>query len=166
MAPRSTVFTRGKTGVENPRSIAAILTDYQKFVKVTNKESKRIMFGAAEIVLKHTGPFVPVQTGALKNSGTARAIKTAKGYAAEVSYGGPNNPVPPTKNAPKGWVHYAILIHEGTGRVDDDDEGESEFKREPSKFLEKGIISSKIEVDNYITNEYKKLTPGKGLRRG
>lgn len=141
-------FARGKWS--DPRSINAIITDYKKFVDVVESEAFRIMEGAAVMTLGYILPMVPVETGALKASGRAEAIKTAKGVAAVVSFGGPDNPVTPTKNAPDGIVFYAPVVnYDGTKS--------HEFGED--MFLEKGTLLSKQDVDAYIVSELRKIKP-------
>lgn len=149
MALKSTTFARGKTGIENPRSITNITSDYKRFMNIINSEAIRIMQGAADIILETTLPKVPVETGALRQSGVARTTKTSKGVVADVSFGGPNNPVTPTKNTRgMNWVDYAVLIHEDLSK---------ERKTGEAKFLENGSIEAKPKVEEYIVTEFKKL---------
>lgn len=132
------------------RSINSMTTDYKRFVDVVEADTRRIMEGAAQITLNHILPLVPVETGALKESGTARAVKTKKGVAAVVTFGGKENPVSPTKNAPAGIVDYANYVNYDTSL---------EHIVGESLFLEKGTASAKQEVDAYIIREYRKVQP-------
>lgn len=145
MARRSFV-AKGKWS--GNRSINAIVTDYKNFVGVVNSEVERIMQGAADMTLEATLPYVPVETGALKESGVARTIKTSKGVMAVVSFGGDNTPVKPTKNAPAGFVDYAVVVNYDTAKAHPNGE---------AMFLEKGSLESKSKVDAYIMNELRKI---------
>lgn len=147
MARRST-FARGKWA--DSRSINAIITDYRAFVGVVEAETFRIMQGAADITLEYILPYVPIETGALYESGKAEAVKTAKGVAANVSFGGPDNPVTPTKNAPQGIVDYAAVVNYDSSK---------EHTSGEDMFLEKGMMESKAEVDAYIRGELRKIKP-------
>lgn len=147
MARRSQ-FAKGKWA--DARSINSIITDYQRFKDVVESEAMRIMEGAAEITLEYVKPYVPVETGALLESGTAQAVKTSKGVAALVSFGGPDSPVKPTKNAPAGIVDYAAVVNYDTTKVHANGE---------DMFLEKGTLESKDEVDAYIMRELRKIKP-------
>ncbi len=147
MARRS-FYAKGKWA--DARSINSIITDYKKFVGVVEADCERIMKGAADITLKHTMPFVPRETGALAASARAEAVKTAKGWAGIVSFGGEDYPVAPTENAPDGIVNYAVIVNYDL------------TKNHPvgeAMFLEKGAMASKGEVDAYIIGELKKIEP-------
>lgn len=148
MAPRRSRYARGKWA--DARSINGIITDYKQFVDVVNVEAERIMLGAAEMTLEYILPYVPVETGALKSSGKAEAIMTKKGPAAVVSFGGPNNPVEPTKNAPQGIVDYAVVVNY---------DGSKSHAFGEDLFLEKGMMESRDAVDAYILTELKKIKP-------
>lgn len=139
-------YARGKWS--DQRSINAIITDYKKFVGVVEAESLRIMENAAIMTLGYVLPLVPVETGALKASGRAEAIRTPKGVAALVSFGGPDNPVSPTKNAPDGIVFYAVVVNY---------DGSKSHEFGEDLFLEKGTMASKQEVDAYIVSELRKI---------
>lgn len=148
MAPRRAQYARGKWA--DARSINSIITDYKNFVDVVEEEAMRIMQGAAEITLDYVKPYVPIDTGALLESGTANAVKTSKGVAALVSFGGPENPVKPTKNAPAGIVDYAAVVNYDVTKIHAIGE---------DQFLEKGTLESKDEVDAYIMRELRKIKP-------
>lgn len=148
MATRRAFFAKGKW--TDNRSINGIITDYKAFIGVVEEECERIMQRAAEITLDHIKPYVPVETGALLESGRAQAVKTSKGVAALVSFGGPDAPVKPTKNAPTGFVDYAVVINYDTDRKG--------ATGEPF-FLETGTAEAKDEVDQYIMTELRKIKP-------
>jgi hypothetical protein len=144
MAVRRTQFAKGGSGRTDVRSLNSILTDYKRFVGVVEEEAKRIMQHAAGMVLEATIPLTPKDTGAL------RAVKTAKGVAGVVSFGGPDNPVAPTSNAPGGVVNYAIMIHEDLERA---------YRVGGPKYLERGGLEVKSKVDAYVMSELRKITP-------
>lgn len=148
MATRRSTFAKGRW--TDSRSINAIVSDYRAFVGVVEHEAMRIMGRAAEMQLEMTLPFVPRETGALQESGKAQAIRTSKGVAAIVSFGGPGNPVKPTKNAPTGIVNYAAVVNY-----------DMETQRQSGEplFLEKGAAASKDAVDAYIMSELRKIKP-------
>lgn len=148
MATRRSTFARGKWA--DARSINAILTDYKAFVGVVEDECERIMGEAAKIVLDYTLPLVPEETGALKASGKAEAVRTRKGVAAVVSFGGPDNVVEPTKNAPTGIVDYAAVVNYDIEKMHDSGE---------ALFLEKGASAAKEDVDAFIMAELRKIRP-------
>lgn len=147
MAQRTT-FARGE--FPGSRSINTVVTDYKKFVGVVEAECFRIMQTAAEMTLEQILPLVPVQYGGLKESGRAKAVRTAKGVMAQVSFGGPDAPVTPTPNAPSGIVNYAAVVNYNT---------EGPHASGQAFFMEEGTANSKGEVDDYIKAEIKKITP-------
>lgn len=149
MAPRFTTFSRGKAFIKGggragntAREISTIVTDYKRFAKVVDAEAERILTDVAGMILEAANKYVPVDTGALISSGRATVQKGPKGPGALVYFGGENNPVTPTKNAPTGIVNYAVIVHEMT-----------------IKFLELAVIDTKEMVNHYITTELKKLEP-------
>lgn len=144
MARRS-AFRRGAYNTQN--SINMIISDYRRFQDVVEEEALRIMQNAADMTLDFILPLVPVETGALKESGRAEAIKTSRGVVASVSFGGPEALVTPTKNAPAGIVDYAAVVNYDT------ENSSSPF------FLEEGTMESKESVDAYIMSELKKIKP-------
>lgn len=146
MAVRRTVFAGGQSGKKSVRSVNVVLTDYKRFKGLVDAEAARIMQGAAEIVLEHTYEYVPVDTGALKQSGTARVQKSPKGWSGKVTFGGLENPVSPTKNAPQGIVFYALMVHENAGG-------------NGFKFLEQGAMDAAEAVEDYVVAEFRKITP-------
>lgn len=148
MGVRRSTFARGKWS--DARSINSILTDYRAFVGVVESECFRIMQEAADMTLEFILPLVPVETGALKASGKAEAIQTSKGVAAVISFGGPDNMVEPTKNAPTGIVDYAAVVNYDTEKAHE--EGED-------LFLEKGTALAKEDVDAFIMSELRKIKP-------
>lgn len=147
MARRAT-FARGKwTG---NRSINSITTDYRAFIGVLEAEAMRIMGRAADMQLDATLPLVPMDTGALRESGRAKAIKTSKGIAALVTFGGPDAQVKPTKNAPAGVVDYAAVVNY--------DMNVTRSIGGPM-FLENGAAEAKDAVDSFIMSELKRIKP-------
>lgn len=58
----------------------------------------------------------PLDTGALRESGTVRINEFTTRFQLEVGFGGPTRQVSPTRNAPMGWVDYAFEIHENLER--------------------------------------------------
>jgi len=148
MAVRRSTFARGKWA--DSRSINAILTDYRAFVGVVEEEVFDIMQEAAEITLSYVLPLVPVETGALYASGKAEAVRTSKGVAAVVSFGGPDNPVKATVNAPTGIVDYAPIVNYDTTK---------NHPHGTAMFLEKGTLAAKEEVDAYIMQRLKAIRP-------
>jgi hypothetical protein len=150
MAVRSTRYARGGSGKNNSRSINTILSDFKRFAGVVDEQAERIMGDAADIVLRHTLPLTPEATGALRSSGRTFTIKTGKGYAGVVTFGGPDNPVTPTPNAPTGIVNYAIMVHEDLERS---------YNVGGPKYLERGAMSARKEVDDYVVNELRKIKP-------
>lgn len=152
MVVRTTIAARGKTGIENPRALAGIVTDYKRFAQFLKKDTRRIMRGTGKIVLDETKPLVPRDTGALLNSGKVRLIESEKGIGVDVSFGGLENKVRPTKNAPQGIVDYAIIVHEDLSVPHETGQ---------AKFLEKGIMLSKGKVEKFIVAELRKVRPKK-----
>ena len=130
------------------KQVSHIVSDYKAFVEATKKDTKKIMKKAADLILKKTIPYVPVDTGALRQSGTASIKENTKGVEAQVAFGGYKNPVTPTRNAPTGVVHYATVVHE-------DVEGWAvgKYKSGQYKFLEVGAIEAKPAVDRLIKRE-------------
>lgn len=147
-------FARG--AYPGTRSINTLLTDYKAFVGVVESETYRIMEQAALITLSHILPLVPVQYGGLRQSGRAIAIRTPKGIAAQVSFGGIDAPVTPTPNAPTGIVTYAAIVNY---------DAEREYNTGQAFFMESGTADSKDEVDAFIKKELKKVKPKQGRRR-
>lgn len=146
---RITSVARGATG-SRARSINSMVTDYKAFVGVVNKEARSIMLGAAKIGLKYVLPKVPVQYGGLYESGSARVVKTEKGYAGIISFGGPENPVRPTPNAPAGIVDYAPMVNYNMER---------EYSNGQAYFLEDGTSEAKAEMESYIMTRLKRINP-------
>jgi hypothetical protein len=151
---RRVSFARGQ--FPGTRSINTLLTDYKAFIGVVEAEAMRIMQRAAEMTLETTLPLVPVQYGGLKQSGRAQAIRTMKGVAAQVSFGGEDAPVTPTPNAPTGIVKYAAIVNYDVAR---------EYRSGQAFFMETGAAEAKDEVDAYIKKELKKVQPKKGRKR-
>lgn len=147
MAKRSFV-ARGKW--KDNRSINGIITDYKRFVGVVEADAMRIMETAAKMTLDATLPYVPLATGALRESGRAEAVKTSKGVAAQVSFGGPNAQVTPTKHAPYGVVDYAAVVNYDLTK---------QYAVGGPMFLEKGALESKSAVDAFIMTELRKIQP-------
>lgn len=138
--PKTVITASGKTVAA--KSMSFVLTDYKRFVNTTKRDMRRIMQGVAEIVHKHTIPWVPVEYGGLRESGRAFAGRTGQGWAAFVTFGGEEVEVTPTPNAPRGIVDYATYVHE---------------LQVP--YLELGGMDSRQEVESYIINELKKIAP-------
>ncbi len=154
MVKRS-VIAGGPTGSGRDKNINLFLTDYKKFQGVVVAEMTRILQRAGEIVLERTLPHVPKDTGALRASGRVRVISTGRGrVATEVSFGGPENPVSPTENAPGGIVDYAVFVHEDMPSGQDRSYGEG-----GPKFLDIGGQEATPEVNSYVIAELKKLKP-------
>lgn len=143
-----TKFARGQSGKKSVRQLNTILTDYKRFVNVVDAEAFRIMEQAAKMVLDATIPHTPLQFGSLRESGRAFAMHTGRGVVAVVSFGGPDNPVTPSPNAPTGVVDYALKVHEDLERT---------YAVGGPKYLEIGALEVKQEVDDFIVNELKKL---------
>lgn len=142
---RRTAYRRGLYNTQS--SINLIITDYKRFVGVVEKDTRRILQKAADMTLDSILPLVPVETGALKESGRAFVVATPNGFAANVSFGGPDAQVTPTKNAPYGIVDYAAVQN-------------YDLERSSSPlFLETGAQESKDEVDAYIMSELRKIKP-------
>ncbi len=146
--PRRSSFARGQ--FPGTRSINTIVSDYKKFVNVVEAEALRIFQTAADMTLEATLPFVPVQFGGLRESGKAEAVYTDRGIVARVSFGGDENPVTPTPNAPAGIVKYAAVVNYDIER---------EHANGESLFMEKGVESSRQEVDAYIKAQLKAIKP-------
>lgn len=150
MAVRFTQAARGQSGRKSLRQLNSILTDYKRFIGVVDEEAERIMQGAAEIVLRYTIPLTPLATGALRESGKAEARRYPKGWAGVVSFGGAENPVTPTSNAPEGVVNYAIKVHEDLERT---------YNVGGPKYLEQGGQMALHEVDMFVVGELRKIRP-------
>lgn len=148
MATRKSIIATGSGG---QRAIRGVLTDYQAFVGVAQREMKRIMQEVADEVMKHTMPWVPYEYGSLRESGRAFAEKSDRGYRAVVTFGG-DAEVVPSPNAPMGYVDYALIVHEATG---------TQFRVGSAKYLEIGATEAKPKVDRLIVRELKKLRPGR-----
>lgn len=141
---RRTIVSRGGGNISN------VLTDYRRFVNIVEDEAARIFEEAAKIVLEETKPLVPVQTGALLESGRAFSEASPRGVRGVVAFGGPENPVSPTRNAPIGIVNYAAMVHEDL---------DTPHIQGQAKFLEQGGIAAAGRVDSYIISELKKIEP-------
>lgn len=148
---RRTVVASGRTGGArggSAQAINLILTDYKRLAETTRRDMKRIMQGAANIILDHTTPWVPIEYGSLRESGRAFAGRTDQGYGAFVTFGGEGAPVEPSPNAPGGVVFYAQIVHEDINKY---------HPIGSAKFLEIGGKEAEIEVENYIVSELKKI---------
>lgn len=143
IAAKGKGFSQGSNTV---RAIEGILTDYKRFVGVVEEETERILDEASNMVLDAARANAPEETGALKESGRAGTRKNERGIFGYVSFGGLDAPVTPTKNAPKGIVDYAVVVHE--------DANHSGYK-----FMEEAALNVKDEVDAYITSQLKKVEP-------
>lgn len=147
---RFNIAAKGKgysQGSNSVRAIEGILTDYKRFIGVVESEAERILEDAAGMILDAAVANAPEETGALKESGRAGTRKNEKGQIyGYVSFGGLDAPVSPTKNAPRGIVDYAVVVHE--------DANHSGYK-----FMEEAALQIKDDVDNYIVSELKRLKP-------
>lgn len=132
------------------RSANTIVSDYKRFVGIVESEVFRIMQHAADMTLEATLPFVPIEYGGLRQSGRAEAVRTARGVVARVSFGGEDVSVGITPNTPAGVVDYAIVVNYDLTKTHTTGE---------SMFMEKGALTSKQAVDEYIKSELKKLKP-------
>ncbi len=150
---RRSVIAGGATGGGRNKNINLFLTDYRKFQGVLVAEMTRILQRAGEIVLDHTLQHVPRDTGALRASGRVRVKSTGRARrAAEVSFGGAENPVSPTVNAPGGIVDYAVFVHEDMPSNQD-----RTYRQGGPKFLDIGGQEAAPEVNAYIIGELKKI---------
>lgn len=149
MAIRKYIYTTDGGGID------AIIKDYKSFEKVTTEEMERIMEEAGDIILDVTSEFVPIDTGALLESGFSMLVETGSRVEVDVGFGGSDNPVTPTENAPDGIVFYAALVNENP-------EGDG------FKFFERGIEASRDEVNAFIEQEVKEVmeTQRRKSRRG
>ncbi len=136
-----TIFSDGKTGLANSRSINLLLTDYKRFVGVVRKQQKRIMLGAAKIVADET--IVPFEFGGLQESMRIFTIESDKGVSGIVTFGGPSAEVLPTPNAPEGFVDYAVVVHETAPH---------------QGFLFLGGQAAAPKVERFIARELKAIT--------
>ena len=88
-------------------------------VRTINREyfrpTERAVSDIVDMVFEESQREVPVDTGALKGSGkknvTATQIGNQTVYAGTIEYGGETS-TGPTRNAPDGVVHYAVIVHE------------------------------------------------------
>ena len=87
------------------------LESYNNFIKIVKDETKYILKESGDLVLKNTLPLTPVDTHALRNSGRSEVEDRAQVPRVVVSFGGDYR-VPPTSNAPSGYVDYAAKVHE------------------------------------------------------
>jgi len=93
--------------------VGQLLSNFDAFKADVGRLTKRGVERVAMEILRESNLRAPFETGALQESGSVRVSKQSGGtYIASVTYGGVENPVEPTKNAPKGVVTYAVLIHE------------------------------------------------------
>jgi hypothetical protein len=148
MAIKKTIFAGGQTGVDNSRSINAAISAYKEFAEVARSDAVRILRGVGRIILDSTIPFVPLQTGALRESGRFNVERTRQGARLVISFGGGDYPVTPTENAPTGFVDYAVLVHEDLTR---------NYKVGGPKFLDLGIGAARTQFDQYVVDEFRKL---------
>lgn len=84
-------------------------------IKIHNKRTEEIVRQTGQDVFDKSQELVPVDTGALKSTGTYSfnifEIGDNVSYVATIDYGGESR-IGPTKNAPTGIVDYAALVHD------------------------------------------------------
>lgn len=133
------------TGSKN-RSVGQIgrfLTNYQIFTKKAKKRAVEAVREIGNTVVLNTLPITPKDTGALRESARVTVEKTSRGPRVFVSFGGRDVKVTPTKNAPKGFVDYAVIVHESVDK---------NFKVGQAKFLDEGFRRSRDEIDRIISD--------------
>ena len=150
-AIRTTIFTR-KSQPSRDRTLTILMTPYRKLTTKINQRIPEIMKGAADIILSHILPHVPIETGALRASGKAEAVRVKSGgWAAQVSFGGPDNRVTRTKNTTEGGVvEYAIFVNWGWP-------GGQDPPRIAHHFMEQGGEESKREVEDFVLTNLKRI---------
>ena len=89
------------------------LYGFESFVDSVDQLSDEFVEKAAITLYEETLKLVPVDTGALYESGSAYTDETGSGKKkAVVTFGGVESPVTPTRNAPSGVVGYANIVNE------------------------------------------------------
>lgn len=90
------------------------LTAYDDFRKDAERELLEALKEAGDRLLETARSLAPRDTGALRASGRA-IVDTSPGsgkHRIVLRFGGPDFPVPPTRNARNGIVDYAVIVHE------------------------------------------------------
>ncbi len=118
MAPRTTTFATGsfnRTGsgakVDTGRQIKNVVTNLKNiFSELKKNQIQAALKEMGEEIIKETTPLVPVQDGSLRDSAKLVVDPNPNNPKVTVSYGGQSNT--PGRNAPTGFVDYAVLVHE------------------------------------------------------
>ncbi len=114
MAPRTTTFAtgtfqRGKS--DTGRQIKNVITNLKTiFENLKKNEIKAALIEIGEEIIKETTPLVPVQDGSLRDSAKLSVDPNPNNPKVTVSYGGQSKTS--GRNAPTGFVDYAVLVHE------------------------------------------------------
>lgn len=88
---------------------------WKQFTGAVDTQAHYAMDAIGKVVLDTSLPLTPMDTGALRNSGRFETSFDPNGQYVIVSFGG-NYRVPPTENAPAGYVFYAATVHEDNER--------------------------------------------------
>lgn len=139
MMARGTRITVSGSG--SSRQISSFITNYQVFAKSARNRAQAALREIGSTILRNTIPITPLDTGALRESGRTVVERSDKGFRVFVSFGGRDVKVTPTKNAPEGFVDYAIIVHESVDR---------NFRVGQAKFMEEGFRRSRAEIDGII----------------
>ena len=139
MAPRRTTFTTGtfkRGSFDTGRQVKNVVTNLKNIFRDLKQNAiKKALIEIGEEIVKETTPLVPVQDGSLRDSWAITVDENSSNPKVTVSYGGPTRTT--GRNAPGGFVDYAVIVHE--------DLSQTHLVGE-AKFLEKGsaIASGKI----------------------
>jgi len=155
-----------------PKGGKAILDDVGRTFQQTIFGLDKELGAAAEkayekmgpILLDKTLPFVPRDLedpirggGALEDSGRWEVEKGRSGKPTlRLKFGGSDFSVADTRNTRgKGWVDYALIVHENMDPVN--------WKKPGSgpKYLERGLEAARPELERIISDAIKKTTQGK-----
>ncbi len=114
MAPRSTTFTSGtfKRGkFDTGRQVKNVITNLKQiFADLKKNEIQAALLEMGEEIIKETRPLVPLQDGSLRDSSKLSVDPNPNHPKVTVSYGGQSKTS--GRNAPTGFVDYAVLVHE------------------------------------------------------
>lgn len=130
------------------QAIAASIENLGSFFEDVDEVTKEMARRAAMMVISESNPLVPRDTQALAESWQAEAVETQRGnYKAVASYGGQTR-IGPTRNAPTGFVNYAVLVHEDL---------ETPHSNGQAKFLEEGANRAKERITAELIAELREL---------
>jgi len=133
------------------KAVSGMRKAYKDFTEIVEFKAFDAMPDIGQLVLDNTLPITPRDTGALRNSGRFTVDrKPNKEAIVAISFGGRNYRVPPTRNAPKGYVDYAIIVHENLDNV-------AAFNQGEEQFLLKGGNKSLKQAQNVLRNKLREV---------